>query len=101
MTDAEARELTEEDLARIDRHAAEDIVSRHASIGMVARARTIRRLVAALRRARGPGAPGDGGSVERAVAGALRAAIEDHGPITVDGIGSAVKRVVGSLRSVG
>ena len=35
--------------------------------------------------------------LERAIAGALRAAIRDHGPITTDKIGSAVKRVIGSL----
>jgi hypothetical protein len=31
-------------------------------------------------------------SLERAIAGALRAAIHDQGPITADKIGSAVKR---------
>ena len=36
-------------------------------------------------------------SLERAIAGALRAAIKDHGPITAAGIGSAVKRIVGNL----
>ena len=45
-------DIPEDELERIDRHAAEDIGSRHSNIGMVARARTIRRLVAALRRAR-------------------------------------------------
>lgn len=39
------------------------------------------------------------GSLERAVAGALRAAIKDHGPITAANIGSAVKRIVGNLRN--
>jgi hypothetical protein len=39
-------------------------------------------------------------SLERAVAGALRAAIHDHGPITADKIGSAVKRVIGNLANV-
>lgn len=38
-------------------------------------------------------------SLERAIAGALRAAIKDHGPITADKIGSAVKRIVGNLRN--
>jgi hypothetical protein len=38
---------------------------------------------------------------ERAVAGALRATINDHGPITPDRIGSAVKRVLGNLANVG
>jgi hypothetical protein len=37
-------------------------------------------------------------NLERIVAGALRAAIHDHGPITADQIGSAAKRVVGQLR---
>jgi len=36
-------------------------------------------------------------SLERIVAGALRAAIQDHGPITLDQVGSATKRVVGQL----
>jgi hypothetical protein len=35
--------------------------------------------------------------LERAVAGGLRSAIHDHGPITADWIGSTVKRVVGAL----
>jgi len=37
--------------------------------------------------------------LERAVAGALRSAIHDHGPITPESIGSAVKRIVGQLRN--
>jgi hypothetical protein len=53
MAADERDEIPEEELERIDRHAAEDIVSRHSNIGMVARARTIRRLVAALRRGSG------------------------------------------------
>lgn len=36
-------------------------------------------------------------SIERAIAGALRAAINDHGPIDLAGVGSAVKRIVGNL----
>ncbi len=39
----------------------------------------------------------DNRSLERAIAGALRATINDHGPIDLAGIGSAVKRVVGNL----
>ena len=39
-------------------------------------------------------------SLERAIAGALRATIHDHGPITSDKIGSAVKRVIGNLANV-
>jgi len=39
-------------------------------------------------------------SLERTIAGALRAAIHDHGPITADKIGSAVKRIVGNLANV-
>ncbi len=35
--------------------------------------------------------------IERIVVGALRAAIKDHGPITLDRIGSAAKRVIGQL----
>jgi hypothetical protein len=38
-------------------------------------------------------------SLERAIAGALRAAIRDHGPITADKIGSAAKRVLGNLKN--
>jgi hypothetical protein len=38
--------------------------------------------------------------IERAVVGALRAAIRDHGPITPEHIGSAAKRVVGNLKNV-
>ena len=45
-------EIPEEELDRIDRYAAEDIVSRESNIGMVARARTIRRLIEELRRER-------------------------------------------------
>lgn len=37
--------------------------------------------------------------LERAIAGALRATIRDHGPITPEHIGSAVKRIVGNLRN--
>lgn len=36
---------------------------------------------------------------ERAIAGALRAAIKDHGPITPERIGSATKRVLGNLKN--
>jgi len=39
----------------------------------------------------------DRDGIERAIAGALRATIHDHGPITVEHIGSAVKRIVGNL----
>src|SRR5262245_31487981 len=39
--------------------------------------------------------------LERAVVGALRATIHDHGPITQDLIGSAAKRVLGNLRNAG
>ncbi len=41
------------------------------------------------------------GRLERAIVGALRAAIRDHGPITADTIGRAAKRILGSLRSLG
>jgi hypothetical protein len=43
----------------------------------------------------------DRSGLERAIAGALRATIHDHGPITSDKIGSAVKRVIGSLANTG
>lgn len=36
-------------------------------------------------------------SLERAIIGALRAAIRDHGPITPEWIGSAAKRILGQL----
>lgn len=45
-----------------------------------------------------PAVPEDD-SLARAIAGALRAAIKDHGPITADKIGSAVKRILGNLRN--
>ena len=38
-------------------------------------------------------------SLERAIAGALKAAIRDHGPITADKIGSAAKRIAGNLKN--
>lgn len=38
-------------------------------------------------------------SLERAIAGALRATIKDHGPITAAHIGSAVKRIAGNLKN--
>lgn len=36
-------------------------------------------------------------SLERAIVGALRATIKDHGPITPEWIGSAAKRIVGQI----
>jgi hypothetical protein len=44
-------------------------------------------------------AVGQDETLERAIAGALRGAIRDHGPITADMITSAVKRVVGNLKN--
>ena len=38
-------------------------------------------------------------NIERAVVGALRHAIRDHGPITPEQIGSAAKRIVGNLKN--
>jgi hypothetical protein len=38
--------------------------------------------------------------LERAIVGALRSAIHDHGPITPEDVGSAAKRVIGNLRNV-
>jgi hypothetical protein len=38
-------------------------------------------------------------SLERAIAGALRATIHDHGPITAANLTSAVKRIAGNLRN--
>jgi hypothetical protein len=43
----------------------------------------------------------DDDAMTRAVAGALRDAIHAHGPITLKGITSATKRIVGSLRNAG
>jgi len=37
--------------------------------------------------------------LERAITGALRSAIRDHGPITPEHIGSAVNRIIGNLRN--
>lgn len=38
-------------------------------------------------------------SIERAIAGALRATINAHGPVTLENMTSAVKRVAGNLRN--
>lgn len=43
----------------------------------------------------------DGDAIERAIAGALKSAIHDHGPLTPELIGSAVKRILGNLQDVG
>ncbi len=43
---------------------------------------------------------GEAGRLERAIAGALRATIHDHGPITLALVTSAVKRIVGNLANV-
>lgn len=40
-------------------------------------------------------------AVERAVLGALRSCIKDHGPITPEMLTSATKRVVGNLANAG
>jgi hypothetical protein len=39
-------------------------------------------------------------ALERAVIGALRSAIRDHGPITAESVGSAAKRIIGNLANV-
>jgi len=44
-------------------------------------------------------AKNDQESLERAIAGGLRSAIHDHGPITQDRIASAVKRIMGNIRN--
>jgi hypothetical protein len=36
-------------------------------------------------------------ALRRAVIGALRSAIKDHGPITPEQVGSAAKRILGNL----
>ena len=94
MTD-EGEELSDLELDRLDKFACEDIGNRDSTIGTIARARTIRRLAAELKCNRARAAAG--GAIERAITGGLRAAIHDHGPITADRIGSAVKRIVGNL----
>lgn len=43
----------------------------------------------------------DDARLERAILGALRAAIHDHGPITLDTMSSAAKRIVGNLANAG
>jgi hypothetical protein len=48
----ERDELSDEELERLDRFAREDIGNRDTNIGTIARARTIRRLVEEVRRAR-------------------------------------------------
>jgi hypothetical protein len=55
-------------------------------------------LVEELRRPRTRGHVTEG--EERAIMGALRSAIHAHGPITLDLIFSATKRIVGNLRNV-
>jgi hypothetical protein len=39
-------------------------------------------------------------SLERAIVGALRSTIHDHGPITAKQVGSAAKRIIGQLASM-
>jgi len=39
--------------------------------------------------------------LDRAITSALRDAIHEHGPITPDRIGSAVKRILGNLKNAG
>jgi hypothetical protein len=41
--------------------------------------------------------PLDDDSLERAIIGALRGTIHDHGPITAEWISSAAKRILGAL----
>ena len=48
-------------------------------------------------RVEGPEAKTDAASLERAIVGALRSAIAAHGAITPDMIGSAAKRILGSI----
>ncbi len=38
-------------------------------------------------------------SLERAVVGALRSAIKAHGPISLEWVGSAAKRVIGQIKN--
>jgi hypothetical protein len=38
-------------------------------------------------------------TLERSVAGALRSAIKDHGPITAENVPSAVERILGNLKN--
>lgn len=40
-------------------------------------------------------------AIERAVIGGLKSAIHDHGPVTLDQLTSATKRIVGQLRISG
>ncbi len=42
----------------------------------------------------------DASGLERAIAGALRGTIHDHGPITLALVTSAVKRIVGNLANM-
>ena len=42
----------------------------------------------------------DRSAVERSIAGALRNCIQAHGPIALEGIGSATSRVFGGLKSL-
>ena len=44
-----------------------------------------------------PALSGDREALERAISGALRATIRDHGLITLESIESATKRIIGQL----
>lgn len=46
-----------------------------------------------------PPMPEEDDSLERAIAGALRDTIRQHGPITLENMNSAIKRVAGNLRN--
>jgi hypothetical protein len=93
---ADEREtLTDDELERWWRDAYEPDVG----IGVQVRNRKIRRLIDELRRLRQVGAGQENEGAERAIVGALRSAINDHGPITPETIGSAAKRIVGNLRN--
>jgi hypothetical protein len=87
--------LTDDELERWWRDAYEP----DANIGGQAKNGKIRRLIDELRRARQVGAGQENDGAERAIVGALRSAIHDHGPITPETIGSAAKRIVGNLRN--
>lgn len=90
--------LTTEELDQIERWALEDL---HANLGKQAAARRTLQLLEEVRawRAGAAPAPEDAAALERTIAGALRSAVHDHGPITPDKIGSAAKRIIGNLRN--
>jgi hypothetical protein len=85
---------------RINRVSTDDILDPFAAtVGELVQYRTARTDWRPLAEPPCPGKDVD--PRERAIVGALRSAIEAHGPITAEHIGSAAKRILGNLKNVG